>query len=358
MSDDTHCRKSCLQHLDPKAWAGYLVRHRSTNIYCIWIPSLAKVISTRNVVIDEQAVFDGKAEDLMDNLMHNTLEEIATHVKIIELPNPTTYPEVESFFEDDNTEDSAVQQDESDPPGYRQGRKIMGIYPTPPPTPLPPAVLLAGLMAGNQTWLTPHGSSKTILWAAAFMAGTQAGNVGNYQEEVVDRTKMKRLLATGIEFHCSQLPPLPTHRTRLEDHPMGKLFKEAEHTHLASHHQMKPWREVSYSSIKQTGQQILDCMWVYTYKFNKHYQFIKCKTRLVVRGDQQKHISSQDTYAATLASQSFCMLMAIAAKYNLELKQYDVTNTFVHASMDRNVYMRMPKGYQKKGTILKVQKAL
>lgn len=52
------------------------------------------------------------------------------------------------------------------------------------------------------------------------------------------------------------------------------------------------------------------------------------------------------------------MLMAIAAKYNLELKQYDVTNTFVHAVIDREIYMRMPRGYQKPSTLLKVQKAL
>jgi hypothetical protein len=39
------------------------------------------------------------------------------------------------------------------------------------------------------------------------------------------------------------------------------------------------------------------------------------------------------------------MLMAIAAAYNLELKQYDVTNAFVHAAIDREVYMRMPNGY-------------
>lgn len=35
-----------------------------------------------------------------------------------------------------------------------------------------------------------------------------------------------------------------------------------------------------------------------------------------------------------------------------------MTNAFVHASMDRDVYMRMPKGYQKRRTILKLQKAL
>jgi hypothetical protein len=37
------------------------------------------------VVFDEETVFNGKTEDLMDNLMHNTLEEIATWVKTVEL---------------------------------------------------------------------------------------------------------------------------------------------------------------------------------------------------------------------------------------------------------------------------------
>ncbi|KAI1666494.1 polyprotein [Pyrenophora tritici-repentis] len=78
MTDDTHRGKSRLQRLDPKAWIGYLVGYQSTNIYRIWIPSMAKVISTRDVVFNEDTIFNGKTKDLMDNLMHNTLEEIAT----------------------------------------------------------------------------------------------------------------------------------------------------------------------------------------------------------------------------------------------------------------------------------------
>ena len=31
---------------------------------------------------------------------------------------------------------------------------------------------------------------------------------------------------------------------------------------------------------------ILDCRWVYIYKFNKYGRFIKYKARLVIRGDQ------------------------------------------------------------------------
>jgi hypothetical protein len=355
MTDDTHRNKSRLQRLDPKAWIGYLVGYRSTNIYRIWIPSLAKVISTRDVVFDERTIFNGKTEDLMDNLMHNTLEEIASYIKTIELPAPVNQQETESFFEDDIGEDL---EDNQDPPGYYQGRKIRDKYPTPPSTP-PPAALLATLMAGvHEAEVESCGSSKTVPWEAAFMAGTQAGKVGKFRGEAIDKAQMKRLLAKGVKIHRSQLPPPPTMHTNLDTHPMGEQFKEAERVHLHSHKQMKSWTEVPLKPTKAEGRQILDCMWVYTYKLNKHHQFLKCKARLVVRGDQQRNITERDTYAATLASRSFRMMMAVAARYDLELKQYDVTNAFVHAALDREVYMRMPRGYQKRGTILKVQKAL
>jgi hypothetical protein len=357
MTDDTHRGKSRLQRLDPKAWIGYLVGYRSSNIYRIWIPSLGKVISTRDVVFDEESIFDGRIEDLMDNLMHSTLQEIATHVRTIELPTPTQQPQTDSFYEDEATAEPSGEQDEADPPGYYQGRKIRDSYPTPPRTP-PPVALLARLMAGDRESLTQQASSTTVPWAAAFMAGTQAGCVGKYRGEVMDKAKMMRMLAKGLKPHRSQLPPLPTCRTKLEDHPMGEMFQEAERVHLASHQEMKSWSEIPLKKIKLTGQQILDCMWVYTYKLDKHHRLLKCKARLVVRGDQQRNITSQDTYAATLASRSFRMMMAIAAHYDMELKQYDVTNAFVHATIDREIYMKMPRGYQKPGTILQVNKAL
>jgi hypothetical protein len=52
------------------------------------------------------------------------------------------------------------------------------------------------------------------------------------------------------------------------------------------------------------------------------------------------------------------MLMAIAARFVLELRQFDVANAFVHALIDRLVYMRMPRGYARPGTILQLDKAL
>jgi hypothetical protein len=50
--------------------------------------------------------------------------------------------------------------------------------------------------------------------------------------------------------------------------------------------------------------------------------------------------------------------MAIAARFDLEMIQYDAVNTFVHAKLDDKVFMRMPDGYKKPGVILKLNKAL
>jgi hypothetical protein len=36
------------------------------------------------------------------------------------------------------------------------------------------------------------------------------------------------------------------------------------------------------------------------------------------------------------------MLMLIAATYNLELVQFNVTNAFVYAGLDQEVYIRIP----------------
>ncbi|KAF7566109.1 hypothetical protein PtrM4_144290 [Pyrenophora tritici-repentis] len=344
MTDDTHQGKSRLQRLDPKAWIGYLVGYQSTNIYRIWIPSMAKVISTRDVVFNEETIFNGKTEDLMDNLMHNTLEEIATWVRTVELPGTQSQqPETETFYEDDTTQEESPRTQKT---RYHQGRKVVEAYLTPPPTPPPVALLVQGEVNNeDMTNMSNQSTSMTSPWAAAFMAGTESGpdsatinrigmidsylgHIGQHEGKPIDKAQVKRLLSKGIKPYRNQLPPLPTAYSKLEDHPLYDMFKEAEKTHLRSHQQMKSWTEVQASPVKRAGHQILDCMWVYTYKLDKHHRLIKCKARLVVRGDQQRNITSQDTYAATLAGRSFRMLMAIAAKYDLELKQYDVTNAF------------------------------
>jgi hypothetical protein len=48
------------------------------------------------------------------------------------------------------------------------------------------------------------------------------------------------------------------------------------------------------------------------------------------------------------------MLAAIAAKHDLELKQYNVTNAFIYATVNREIYIKMPYRYHKLGTTLRI----
>jgi hypothetical protein len=77
------------------------------------------MISTRDVVFNEDEIFSGKTEDLMDNLMHSTLNEIATWIRSVELLELTHAElETQSFYEDDTVMELEATPELSDQPGY------------------------------------------------------------------------------------------------------------------------------------------------------------------------------------------------------------------------------------------------
>jgi hypothetical protein len=97
---------------------------------------------------------------------------------------------------------------------------------------------------------------------------------------------------------------------------------------------MNSWTVISRKDPRAENHQILGCIWVYTYKTDKHGRFIKCKARLMIRGDQQTMLHGQETYTAILANRFFRTIITITAHFNLKIIQYDVINAFVHAHLD------------------------
>ena len=84
-------------------------------------------------------------------------------------------------------------------------------------------------------------------------------------------------------------------------------------------------------------------MWVFKYKFDSEGYLLKYKARICVRGDLQA--TAEDTYAATLAVKTFRALMAVAAHFNLEVRQYDAVNAFTNAKLLTKVYCYPPDGF-------------
>lgn len=260
-------------------------------------------------------------------------------------------------------------------------------YPTPAQSESNPVALMATCFEGEHLQADSSYSYRATdvdVWKAAFAAGRLAAPVGAINGKVIDRAtirrrlrkpesryentavksepideaRLQRLMTHPRSLHRRQMPALPrTHQDVLK-HAMRTAFLQAEEAHLQSHADMNTYKEIPKDDPSARREQILDCMWVYTYKFDKHGYFQKCKARIVVRGDQQPKSIHEDTYASTLAARSFRILMAIAARFDLELVQYDAVNAFVNAILDRDVYMKMPPGYRKPGQILKLQRAL
>lgn len=221
-------------------------------------------------------------------------------------------------------------------------------------------------------------------WEAAFLGGRSSGTAVANQRPVgmkklikqIQQGKRTTFIATKPEERskpAAYAPPENTepamgrlHRRDLEPppktyrdyllHPHKHLFRKAMEVHIEGHRQMRSWEERYRSHA--SGHQLLDCMWVWTYKFDKHGILQKAKARLVVRGDQQAGSILESTYAATLAGKSFRTLVSIAARFDLEMIQYDVVNAFVHADLPYDIFMRMPPGFEKRDTVLLLKKAL
>ena len=102
---------------------------------------------------------------------------------------------------------------------------------------------------------------------------------------------------------------------------------------------------------------MLGCQWVFRYKIDKHGYLQKCKTRLVVYGNQQKYHALQ-TRATILAITFLHLLLVLTTKFDLEIIQLDIVNVFMHTNLDEMMFMRVPLRYGKNGKVLRLNKVL
>ncbi len=111
-----------------------------------------------------------------------------------------------------------------------------------------------------------------------------------------------------------------------------------------------------YQKKEATNKQILLLKWVFKYKFDSDGYLQKLKARLCVRGDLQ--VTEEETYAATLAARIFRALMAIAAAFDLEIRQYNAVNAFTNAKLSKPIYCYCPEGFNQISYILELLIAL
>ncbi|RDA88448.1 hypothetical protein CP532_6651 [Ophiocordyceps camponoti-leonardi (nom. inval.)] len=149
-------------------------------------------------------------------------------------------------------------------------------------------------------------------------------------------------------------------------YPMSVTISSTEADFLALSHVFKELRAFE-RLCRQMGFEPLETpltarhetylKWVFVHKFNPEEYLAKHKARVVVCGNEQPP-NELSVYACTLAARTFRLLMAIAAYFDLEARQYDFVNAFCNSNLDKEIYCKLPPGWQKKGKAWRLRKAL
>ena len=74
---------------------------------------------------------------------------------------------------------------------------------------------------------------------------------------------------------------------------------------------------------------------------------VRYKARLVAKGFIQKEgIDYKKTFSPISSKDSFRIIMALVAHYDLELHQMDVKTMFLNGNIDETIYMVQPENFE------------
>ena len=98
------------------------------------------------------------------------------------------------------------------------------------------------------------------------------------------------------------------------------------------------------------GHQKVGCKWVFKTKRDSRGNLERYKARLVAKGFTQKDgVNYKETFSPISKKDSFRIIMALVAHYDLELHQMDAKTAFLHGNLNEEVYIDQPMGFIEKG---------
>ena len=113
-------------------------------------------------------------------------------------------------------------------------------------------------------------------------------------------------------------------------------WRKAIDEELQAHQKNETW------SIIQMPENCtpIDSKWVFKIKQDDRY-----KARLSARCFKQVHgIDFEETFSPVVRYETLRFMLALAAKEDFEMKQFDVKTAFLHGKLQEQVYMKIPEG--------------
>jgi hypothetical protein len=107
------------------------------------------------------------------------------------------------------------------------------------------------------------------------------------------------------------------------------------------------WQPVHLMEVPQDAN-IIKGRWVFSVKADANGRPVRFKARWVARGFTQRHgVDYEDTYASVTKPATVKIMLALAAKLNLECKQFDLVTAFLNALIKKyKIYVEIPYGFE------------
>jgi hypothetical protein len=138
----------------------------------------------------------------------------------------------------------------------------------------------------------------------------------------------------------------------------AELWKAARQKEYDSCVALGVWTEVDRASLPK-GTNVLPLKEVYKIKVDQNGAISQFKARYTPKGFRQKKgVDYNETFARTAMYKTERLALAICAREDNELVQFDVPTAFLNGELPEDVYVELPKGFGKEGCVAKLHKSL
>lgn len=125
--------------------------------------------------------------------------------------------------------------------------------------------------------------------------------------------------------------------------PQKDLWMDAMREEMQSMQHNKVWELVELPE----GCKPVGFKWVYKTKRDPNGKIERFKAKLVAKGyTQREGIDYVDLFSPMSSKDTFRVIMALVAHYDLELYQMDVKTTFLNGNLNEEIYMEQPEGFK------------
>ncbi|KAI5349975.1 hypothetical protein L3X38_002866 [Prunus dulcis] len=126
----------------------------------------------------------------------------------------------------------------------------------------------------------------------------------------------------------------------------NEQWLQAMKSELNSMEKNKVWELVQLPQ----GCRPIGCKWIFKTKKDSKGLIDRYKARLVAKGfTQQAGVDYNETFSPVSTKDSFRVMMALVAHFNLYLHQMDVKTAFLNGDLYEEIYMQQPEGFIQEG---------